>query len=337
MKSKSKTAVVVVLAITGALLVATLGYSIAMMTAGSAVYSQGAVSAGYDRAMVPAADQSGDGSLGGMAEAEKSMAGVAGEPAVDPLAATTGSLIVRNSHVEVRVESVDSAIAKLRSAVTAAGGEIADMNVSRGGGPIGQDGQSSSAVPGPAFASVTIRVPADRLVGLEKQVAKLGAVLSQSSSADDVTEAAIDLEARLKNLRAEEVRLRSFLDRTAKVSELLEVERELARVRGEIESMDAQLTYLERQSARATLTVALSEPGPLAESTGITWGLREAFVRGIAVAAAMVTGLVTIAVPAALIALIALFVFIPVRLFRKRRTQKASSASSEPTDGGSAP
>ncbi len=160
---------------------------------------------------------------------------------------------------------------------------------------------------------MTIRVPAERLESLRAEVGGLGTVVSESASASDVTEQAIDLEARLRNLRAEEARLRTFLSRTSKVSELLEVERELARVRGEIESMDAQLTYLERQAARATLTVSLSEPGPVVRPATGSWGLREAITRGIQATASMVSTMITVAIPLTFVALVVLAIGYPVR------------------------
>ena len=70
---------------------------------------------------------------------------------------------------------------------------------------------------------------------------KLGKVLSESSADDDVTQQHVDLKARLTNAKAEEARLRTFFDQAKSVTDMLAIERELARVRGDIESMTAQL------------------------------------------------------------------------------------------------
>ncbi len=333
MTTKAKAAGIAALVITGAALVAFGTYAIAMTTMGANRDVATGVSAGYQK-YASVAPAPGDG-VAVQAEGSPQYGAVAeGAVTADSAGTPSESLVIRNSQVEVRVDDVDTALVSLRTVVASAGGEIAQMTVSRGGDVLVADGAAANAPTGPAYASVTIRVPAPKLIQLEEHVAELGTVLSQSASADDVTEAAIDLEARLKNLRAEEARLRSFLDRTTDVSELLEVERELARVRGEIESMDAQLTYLERQAALATLTVALSEPGPVAASSGISWALRAALARGIAVAAAMITGLVTIAVPVALIGVIALLVVVPVHIIRKRRTATRQQTTSQSENGG---
>lgn len=332
MMTKAKAARVVALVVAGAILGALLTSALStLMFEPGRQATAGDTAASEEYASVAQAPDAGAVLQSRDAATYGSTAGDA--IAVEPAGGTSESLIVRNSQIEVRVDEIDAALTALRGAVAAADGEIAQMTVSQGDAVLMEGDRATEVPAGPAHANVTIRVPAANLGQLEERVAALGVVLSQSASADDVTEAAIDLAARLKNLRAEEARLRSFLSKTTDVSELLEVERELARVRGEIESMDAQLTYLERQAARATLTVALSKPGPVAESSGISWALREAFARGITVAAAMITALVTVAVPVALIGVMVLAVAIPVSAIRRRRAERSRQPSTQPTDG----
>jgi len=256
------------------------------------------------------------------------------------MARVTAVVLGVTASMDVRVDDLDESLAALRSSVAKNGGEVAELSVTSGEPPevpVPLDAsQGGSHVSGPSSAIVTIRVPAERLESLRAEVGGLGTVLSESASASDVTEQAIDLEARLRNLRAEEARLRTFLARTDKVSELLEVERELARVRGEIEAMDAQLTYLERQAARATLTVSLSEPGPVVQPVTGGWGLREAITRGIQATASIISTMVTVAIPLAFIALMALVIGYPVRTLLRRRARGATSAASEQREDGQA-
>lgn len=239
---------------------------------------------------------------------------------------STDALIITTAALSLRVDDVDQATEDIRSLVTSAGGQVSALSVSAGDGS--SDAGESSA--GPASAVLTVRVPASALPSLESSIDSLGAVLSRTATADDVTEQAIDLEARLKNLRAEEERLRTFLDRTDKVSDLLKVEAELSRVRGEIESMDAQLTYLQRQAARATLTITLTEPGPVAETDTFAWRLREAFGTGVRLALAMVTVLVALAAPLTLVALVAVVIYIPARAIARRRARDRGEAADAP-------
>lgn len=259
--------------------------------------------------------------------------------ATSPSAKGSDSLIIRNAAMEIRVDDVDAALAALRVAIAKSGGEIADMSMTAGDpGPIPLD-SGSAPVAGPSTAYVTVRVPSDRLADLEVAVAKLGRVLTQSASSSDVTEQAVDMEARLKNLRAEEARLRSLFNRTDDVSDLLEVERELSRVRGEIEAMEAQLTYLERQAARATLTVTLSEPGPVVQPAGTSWGLREAVTRGIQATVALLAATVTAAIPIAVFGAIAFAVWLLIHavLARKRARAHDASSTGDSASGGETP
>lgn len=135
----------------------------------------------------------------------------------------------------------------------------------------------------------TLRVPANRLAEAVAALRALGRVLDESQTGDDVSEQVRDLEARLTNSRNTEKRLANVLqNRTGRVSEILEVEREIARVREEIERMDAERQNLERRVAYATITLHVSEqrqasldmgPQPLSTKfrNATVDGLRDAF------------------------------------------------------------
>ena len=96
-------------------------------------------------------------------------------------------------------------------------------------------------------------------------------VLNESSSASDVTAQFADLEARIKNKYAEEEAFTKILNTTSgKVSDVLEVTRELARVRGEIEQLETQRKYMESQTDMASIAVSLSEDARVGATTN-TW------------------------------------------------------------------
>ncbi len=336
MKSRKRTVLMLGLAGAAALLVALLGYTVGQGRTSFTAPDTGSLGAPAAQLAVepPGVDSASKQGYG--ANTNESAGGASRDSAsVDAAPSTPGTdrLVIRTANMEVRVEDVDSALAGLRAAARKNDAEISDLSVVAGEPQILGSGQAQqdAAVRGPAMAYITLRVPAQKLDTLQAQVAKLGAVLTQSSNANDVTEQAIDLEARLRNLRAEEARLRTFLEKTNDVTDLLEVERELSRVRGEIESMDAQLTYLQRQAARSTLTVALSEPGPVVQPMGATWGLREAVTRGIQAAAAMVATLVTLAIPLTLLAVLIGLVIWPIRVILSRRALRRPSEPVETT------
>ena len=131
-------------------------------------------------------------------------------------------------------------------------------------------------------ADYVIRVPPERLDALMDSIATLGHVESRSVGAEDVTEQIIDVEARLGALRASRDRLRQLFERASTTQDVIVVERELARVQAEIESLEARLTTLRGQVALSELTVALRQRpvlGPLGYvAMGIGNGVRKLFI-----------------------------------------------------------
>jgi hypothetical protein len=106
----------------------------------------------------------------------------------------------------------------------------------------------------------TLRVPDDQRNAVLTELRKLGRVESESQSGEDVTQQSVDLEARLSNARNTEQRLTDILrQRTGKLSDVLAVEQEIDKVRGEIERMEAEKKTLANRVTFATLNVKLME------------------------------------------------------------------------------
>lgn len=139
--------------------------------------------------------------------------------------------------------------------------------------------------------TITIKVPAAQYEPCLSQIKALGKIKSETSSGQDVTRQYIDLSARLKNLQAEEKQLSEIMGMSKNVSEVLSVEKELYRVRGEIESTQAQLNYLGSQVDFSTITVTVSEPQPVVE---YDWGLDTAFKEGVRAFIGMIGALIIV-------------------------------------------
>ena len=107
---------------------------------------------------------------------------------------------------------------------------------------------------------MTVRVPQDQFFTALERIETLGEVQSKNVGSEDVSEQFIDLEARLRSTLREEESMLALLGRSVTVSEVLAIERELARVRSEIERLQGQLNFLERRVALATISVFLSPP-----------------------------------------------------------------------------
>jgi hypothetical protein len=163
--------------------------------------------------------------------------------------------VIRTAQVEVEVDKVEDAAERLLRIAEEAGGFFADSSYAE-----------TNGVP---HASFVLRVPVPRFAGVVASLDGVGRVARRSIHGQDVTEEFVDLEARVRNLERHEQRLLAFMDRTTKVSELLAIEQELTRVRGEVESLTGRARYLSDQSDLATLSVAVRQKTK--KTSGALW------------------------------------------------------------------
>jgi hypothetical protein len=106
----------------------------------------------------------------------------------------------------------------------------------------------------------SLRIPAPQLGTALNELKALGRVEGETQNGEEVTRQHADLVARIKNDHQTEVRLQDILrTRTGKVKDVLEVEQEMARVRGEIEQMEAEQKTLEHRVDFATIDLKLGE------------------------------------------------------------------------------
>jgi anti-sigma factor (TIGR02949 family) len=165
--------------------------------------------------------------------------------------------VIRAAHLALDVESVDGGARRLLVIAEGNGGFIADSSTTEDeGSPQGQ---------------FTLRVPAPRFGAVIQDIEALGKVRQRQISAQDVTGEFVDLQARLRNLEHHERQLLLFMDRADKVSDLLAIEQELSRVRGEIEQTTGRLNFISHSVDMATVEVALSQK---AAASPALWDVR---------------------------------------------------------------
>jgi hypothetical protein len=169
------------------------------------------------------------------------------QPAAQQEQTTSGPMIIRTADLSLITKEFDKARANLEAILKRHRGYVGEL---KAGGSTGS-GRTLSA---------TLRVPVDQLDATLTEIKTLGRVESESQSGQDVTSQYVDLQARLTNARNTEQRLTDLLrNRTGKLSDVLEVERELDRVRGEIEQMEAERKTMANQVSFATLNATISE------------------------------------------------------------------------------
>lgn len=120
---------------------------------------------------------------------------------------------------------------------------------------------SSAGGSEPPQAELTLRVPQGQFGMALERLESLGEVQFRTLGREDVTERFIDLAARLRSAEREEESLLGLLERSGSVLEVVSVERELARVRAEVERLQGQLNFLERRVDLATIYLTLRPPG----------------------------------------------------------------------------
>ncbi|MDQ6859781.1 MAG: DUF4349 domain-containing protein, partial [Verrucomicrobiota bacterium] len=155
--------------------------------------------------------------------------------------------LVRNAQVELEVIKFDDAVQKVTAFSSEDRGYIATSSSER---------QSNGKLRG----EVVVKVLPDRLDAFLLKLRGLGEVKNQTLGTEDVTKQYFDADSRLKNARVMEQRLVEILKtKSTKVADLLEVEKELGRVREQIETMQGELKYMDAQVAFATVTITLAE------------------------------------------------------------------------------
>lgn len=219
-------------------------------------------------------------------------------------------LVAKLATIRMVVASVDDARRALERYLKESGGAIRAMNVT--GDP--PAARTLTAVVAVAPASLDASLQAMRA---------LGRVQNEAQSSEDVSAEAIDLDARLANARVTEARLQAMLaNRTAKLSDVLAVEREAAEVRETIERMDAARKHLAARTATASITVTMTEDrrAEIAPTMSpVSRDLSNAFRDGVRGAAQFLLRVVTLTLRIAPTAAIAGVLVSPLLIWRRRR------------------
>jgi hypothetical protein len=160
-------------------------------------------------------------------------------------------MLIRTGNAVIEVDSLEIAISEVRLLAQRMGGFIANTSMQTGQGQI-------------RSATLELKIPAGRFDETVNGLPPLGKVEAVNEHSEDVGEEFVDLTARMTNSKRLEERLISLLaTRTGKLEDVLAVERELARVREEIERYEGRLRYLRTRAAISTLSITVHEPRPL--------------------------------------------------------------------------
>jgi len=178
-------------------------------------------------------------------EAKEVIGGIAGDQLASK--AAPAPMIARTVSLTIQVKNIPTARAALDTILAQHHGYAAQLTVN---------------TPENAARSfqASLRIPAQDLIAALGDLKRLGRVENETQSGEEVTQQHTDLVARLKTARETEERFRAILQqRTGKIEDVLSVEQEIERVRGEIEGMEAEQKALEHRVDFASVELALAE------------------------------------------------------------------------------
>lgn len=163
--------------------------------------------------------------------------------------------VIKEAQITLRVKDLPEASNQIIFLAESKGGYIQDSSYWRSGDQ--------------NLGSMTVRVPSTGFEKFLRELSDVGEIRSRRLSGRDVTREYVDVETRLANREAEARRIREILSRAERIQDVLMIERELARVEGEIESLKGQLRWLSSQISYSTLSIQLEEdPKPLMPTPG---------------------------------------------------------------------
>ena len=225
--------------------------------------------------------------------------------------------IIRNAELSLEVENPEHAQQKITA--------IAELK----GGFVVESQQSSSDVKSTTHDTVmmTVRVPAEKFGETLEEIRKAaGRIIIENVKGQDVTEEFIDIEAQLKAKKALEQQFMEIMKRATTVDDALNVQSQLANVRGEIEKIEGRKRFLENQASLSTIKIRIQTAKVFAASSeGFGDRIAESFGRGFDIALNFILGLVTLVIGALPFAL---FVGVPgyfiARSIMRRRNRPMS-------------
>lgn len=225
--------------------------------------------------------------------------------------------IIRNADLSLEAESPETSQQKVTAIAESKGGFVVES----------QETSSDVKTTEHDIVTMTVRVPAEKFNETLDEIRRsANRVIAENVKGEDVTEEFIDIEARLKAEKALEEQFLEIMKRANSVDDALNVQRQLADVRGEIEKIEGRKRFLENQSSLSTIKVKLQTPTVFsASSTGFFYRLAQSFSTGFDFALNFVLALVTFIVAilpfAVIIGLPGYFI---VRYFWRRQARPKS-------------
>jgi len=209
--------------------------------------------------------------------------------------------IVKRGNANIEVQSFDSSISKIKELTSNFGGYITNSNM-------------WTSDSGNKSGNITVKIPEKRFEEFGDSLNQVGEIKSKETSAYDVTEEYIDLQARLKNLRNQEKRYTELLSMAKDVQDVLAIESQLGRIRNEIESYEGRIKYLDNTTSFGTFYINLYEPEEIVHE----WGIKKAFDRAIDAFIVSIAGIIILGGFLIPILIVLGIIYLAIKYIKKR-------------------
>lgn len=252
------------------------------------------------------------------------------EKAAETSTAAIDRKIIRNADLTMEVASTTDTQHRIVSIAESLGGFVVTSEA--------KQRESTEPARRTLDVKLIVRIPENQFGSALDQIRGLTSNLTEEKvSGQDVTEEFIDLEARIRTQKALEAQFLQIMRQTGKITDALEVQRQIAEVRSDIERLEGRKRFLENRSSLSTITVNIVAPKQMVvvPTTGFLHGVREAVSQSIDVGSEILLFFVRFAI---VMIPIALFVLLPggliLRYFiRRARRMRLAEALSAPAAG----
>ena len=172
----------------------------------------------------------------------------------------SGERIQVNGSLSLEVQSLEEAVIGVKRLVTEYKGWVTQSNLETAGRP---------------YANITLLVPKSSFYELLERIKDIASVVkNENVNSNDVTEEYIDVAAKLDVMKETESRFLSLLSDTDNIEEIIQLEKELMRLRGEIDSLEGRVSYLTKTTDNSFLYLHMMEETSI---TGSKWDPRNSF------------------------------------------------------------
>lgn len=245
--------------------------------------------------------------------------------------APQGRKLIRTVDLAVETTEFQTLVTQITDRTAALGGYIESSSIT--GGSLSPANQSI-----PKYASLTARIPSDKLDAFLKEVEEAGNVTNRSESTADITLNYSDLESRKKTLLVEQDRIWALLEKAESLETIIMLEQRLTDIRYELESYESQLRSYDDRIAYSTVTMTVNEVVDLSplEPEGTGTRIQKGFMKNLNLiiggVSAFLIWLITCSPILIFLAVIIIVIILIVRMIIKKKSLSPAVKAPEETN-----